>query len=110
MPKNKKSCVDQNDMKNHLLVTYLCFIAIVLEKNLSYPMFLHTSTHTISATIQSTYHAGDSTETAILNAVNDLLLSLEKAACLYMLCFSLHRYLTQLIILSLFTVPILTLD
>ena len=47
----KKRCLDHNDFNNYLPVSNQCFIAKILEKNLSYPKFLPISTLTIFTTL-----------------------------------------------------------
>ena len=61
-------------------------------------------------TCQSAYRTGYSTETALLKVVNHLFLSLNKGNISVLALLHLLQHLTQLIILSRYTVSILTLD
>ena len=61
-------------------------------------------------TCQSAYRPGHTTETALLKVVNDLFLSLNKGNISVLALLTLFQHLTQLIILSLYIVSILTSD
>ena len=79
-------------------------------KNLSYPMFLSTYSHNQCNTFKSEYRPGHCTEAALLSLINDLFLSLVKGNVSVLALLDFFQHLTQLIILSLYTVSILTLD
>ena len=99
----KKKCLDHNDLNNHRPVSNLCFIAKILEKLVLSQVSSYLNSHNLYNTCQSAYCPGQSTETAILKVVDDLYLSL----CIGNISVS---QLSQLIILSIYTVSIQTLD
>ena len=70
----------------------------------------YLNSHNLYNTCQSAYRPGHSTETALLKVVYDLFFSLNKGNISALACLTFLQHLTQLIILSLYTVHILTLD
>ena len=74
----KKRCLDHNDLNNYRPVSNLCFIAKILEKLVLSQVSSYLNSHNLYNTCQSAYRPGHSTETALLNVVNDLFLSLNK--------------------------------
>ena len=80
------SCHTDSQKRSVMITVILITISLSLIyalllkcwKNLSYPKFLPTSHHNLYNTFQSIYCPGHSTETALLNIVNDLLLSHNK--------------------------------
>ena len=74
----KKKRLDHNDLNNYRPVTNLCFIAKILEKFVLSQVSSHLNSHNLYNTCQSAYRPGHSTETALVNVVNDLFLSLNK--------------------------------
>ena len=77
-PITKTRCLDHNDLNNHRPVSNLCFIAKILEKLVLSQVSSYLNSHNLYNTCQSAYRTGHSTETALLKAVNDQLLSLNK--------------------------------
>ena len=67
----------------------------------------YLNSHNLCNTCKSVYYHGHSTETALLKVVDDLFLSLSKGN-ISVLALTFLQHLTQLIILSLYTVSILT--
>ena len=78
MPILKKRCLDHNDVNNYRPVSNLCFIAKILEKLILSKVSSYLNSHNVYNTFQSTYHPGNSAETALLIVVNDLFLSFNK--------------------------------
>ena len=74
----KKRCLDHNDLNNYRPISNLCFIAKMLEKLVLSQVSSYLNSHNLYNTCQSAYRPGHSTETALLKAVNDLFLSLNK--------------------------------
>ena len=97
---------------NHTFSLSLIY-ALLLRylENVSYPKFLPTSTHTIFTILVNQHIV---LVTALKQLFRKLLMIcsflLTKATYLYQPCFTFLQHLTQLIILSLYTVSILTLD
>ena len=65
-------------MNNYRPFSNPCFIANILEILILSHVSSYLNSHNLSKTFQSTYRLGHSTETAVLNVVNDLFLSLNK--------------------------------
>ena len=74
----KKGYLDHNDLNNYRPVSNLCFIAKILEKPVLSQVSSYLNSHNLYNTCQSAYRPGHSTETALLEVVNDLFLSLNK--------------------------------
>ena len=77
-PVLKMRCLDHNDLKNYRPVSYLCFIAEILEKLVLSLVSSYLNTHILHNTCQSAYRPDNSTEAALLKVVNDLFHSLSK--------------------------------
>ena len=75
---SQKKCLDHNDLNNYLPVSNLCFIDKILEKLVLSQVFSYLNSHNPYNACQSAYRPGHSTETALLEVVNDLFLSLNK--------------------------------
>ena len=71
-------CLDHNEMNNYRPVSNLCFIAKILEKLVLSQVSSYLNSHNLCNTCQSAYCPGHSTETPLLEVVNDLFLSLSK--------------------------------
>ena len=71
-------CLDHNYLNNYRHVSNLCFIAKILKKLVLSHVSSYLSSHNLYNTCQSAYRPGHSTETALLNVVNYLFLSLNK--------------------------------
>ena len=106
----KKRCLDHNDLNNYRPVSNLCFIAKILQKLVLSQVSSYLNSHNLYNTCQSAYCPGHSTETALLKVVDDLFLSFYKGNISVLPLLDFFQHLTQLIILSLYTVSILTMD
>ena len=107
---SKKRRLEHDDLNNYRPVSILCLIAKILENLVLSQVFSYLNSHNLYNTCQSAYHPGHSTETALLKVVNDLTLSLNKGTYMHKLCLTFLQHLAQLMILSLYTVYIFTLD
>ena len=67
----KKRYLDHNDLNNYRPVSNLCFIAKILGKHVLSHVSSYFNSHNLYNTFQSAYCPGHSTETALLNVVND---------------------------------------
>ena len=74
----KRRCLDHNDLNKYRPVSNLCFIAKILQKLVLSQVSSYLNSHNLYNTCQSAYRPGHSIETALLNVVNDLFLSLCK--------------------------------
>ena len=74
----EKRCLHHNDFNNYRPVSNLCFIAKILEKQVLSQVSSYLNSHNLYNTCQTAYRPVHSTETALLNVFNDLLLSLSK--------------------------------
>ena len=106
----KKRCLDHNDLNNYRPVSNLCFIAKILEKLVLSQVSSYLNSHNLYNTCQSAYRPGNSTETALLKVVNDLFLSLNKGNISVLALLDFSSAFDTMIILTLYTVYILTLD
>ena len=70
--------IDHNDLNNYRPVSNLCSIAKILEKLVLSKVSSYLNYHNLNNTCQSAYRPGHSTETALLNVVEDQFLSLNK--------------------------------
>ena len=76
----KKRCLYHNYLNNYRPVSNFYFIAKILEKLIISQAFSYLNSHNLYNTCQSAYRPGHSTETALLNVVNDLFLSRSKGS------------------------------
>ena len=106
----RKMCLDHNDMNKYRPVSNLCFIAKILKNLVSSHDSAFLNTHNLYNTCQSVYRPGHTTETALLKVVDDLFFYLNKGNISVLALLDFLQHLTQLIILSLYTVSTLTFD
>ena len=77
-PLLKKPTLDHNDLKIFRPVSNLSFLSKIIDKRIVlFQMSDHLSSNSLLNPFQSVYKQGHSTETALLQIVNDFLLSLE---------------------------------
>ena len=69
----KKPTLDHNDLKNYRPVSNLAFLSKILEKIDLDQLRSHLETYKLSEILQSAYRAQHSTETALLEVMNDIL-------------------------------------
>jgi exonuclease III len=85
----KKANLNADMLKNFRPISNLPFLSKVLEKIASKQMIHHKDTHKLREKMQSAYRKFHSTETALLRIHDDLLLSLDKKQCVYMIMLDL---------------------
>ena len=100
----KKMCLYHNDLNNYRPVSKPCFIAKILEKLVLSQVSSYLNSRNLHNTCQSVYRQGHSTETALLSAVNDLFLSLNKGNISVLALLAFSSALTSWIILSMNTI------
>ena len=75
-PLLKKPTLDHNNLKKNRPVSNLSFLSKIIGKNVLFQMSDHVCSNSLLNPFQSAYKPGHSTETALLEIVSDLLLSL----------------------------------
>ena len=76
-PLLKKPSLDPNSLKNYRPISSLSFLANVTEKIVLSQLLAYLNANNIFPTSQSAYRRGHSTETALLNMMNDILHALD---------------------------------
>ena len=105
----KKKCVVLNDLYNYRPVSNLLFICMILEKHVLSHVSSHLNSHNLYSTFQSYIVLVSSLKQLFLKMLMICSFLLTKATCLQLFCFTFLQHFTQLIILSLYTVSMLTL-
>ena len=88
-PLLKKSSLDPENYKNFRPVSNLPFLSKVIEKIIAAQLHQHMSKNNLLDKMQSAYKCGHSTETALLRVQNDLLQSIDKGKCVYLILLDL---------------------
>ena len=96
-PQLKKTTPDKNELKNCRPVSNLSFISKILEKAVASRLHLHMKSNSMSNNLQSAYKEFHSTESALLEVENDVLLNLEKGRVTALTLLDLSAVLDTLI-------------
>ena len=88
-PLLKKSTLSKENLKNYRPVSNLPYIGKLIEKIAIQQMDKHLVEHNLHEPLQSAYTANHSTETALLKVTNDILLSLDKRQCVFLVLLDL---------------------
>ena len=98
-PLLKKPSLDPANLKNYRPVSNLPFLSKITEKIVLLQLSQHLESNSLLYPLQSAYHLGHSTETALLKIVNDLLaaldvnhISLLSLLDLSIACDTIHRF------------------
>ena len=75
--KKKKKILDKNELKNYCPVSSRSFVSKTTEKLVLFQLSDHLSANNLYDRFPSAYQSGHSTETALLQIVNDFLLALD---------------------------------
>ena len=84
-PRIKKRLLDNEQLSNYRPISNLRFIAEAVEKIAADRLNRHLVNNDLQEPQQSAYKPGQSTETALLKAQNDILCSLDKKNCVIFL-------------------------
>ena len=88
-PLLKKASLDANVLKNFRPVSNLPFISKILEKVVLQQINKHKAANNLNEKFQSAYRKHHSTETALLRIQNDLLQSMHKKQCCFLVLLDL---------------------
>ena len=77
-PLLKKTSLPKNELENYRLVSNLSFISKILEKIEANELQAHIKNNHLSNTLQSAYRKHHSTESALRNVHNDIIISMDK--------------------------------
>ena len=72
----EKRCIDHSDLNNYRSISNLCLSAKILQEHVLSQVSSYLNSHNLYNTFQSEHRPGHNTETALLNVVDDLFLSL----------------------------------
>ena len=72
-----KPSLDPNSLKNYRPISNLSFLSKVTEKIVLSQLSAYLNANNLFSTSQSAYRPGHSTETALLNRMNDILHALD---------------------------------
>ena len=88
-PLIKKPSLDRDVLKNYRPVSNLPFLSKILEKVIAKYMSIHKNNNDLEVPLQSAYRQHHSTETALLKVQNDILRSLDKGECVFLVLLDL---------------------
>ena len=88
-PLIKKSSLDKENLKNFRPVSNLPYIGKIIEKAAITQIERHLNMHSLHEPLQSAYTANHSVETALLKVSSDILLSLDRRQCVYLVLLDL---------------------
>ena len=77
-PSSRKSSLDKEILKNYRPVSKLNFISKILERVVAVQLQTHLDETGLMTAFQSAYKKHHSTESALLNICNDILLNMDK--------------------------------
>ena len=88
-PLLKKSSLNKENFKNYRPVSNLPYLGKIIEKAAITQIETHLSQKSLHEPLQSAYTAHHSTETALVKVSNDILLSLDRGICVYLVLLDL---------------------
>ena len=89
VPILKKPTLDRNVLSNYRPVSNLPYIGKIAEKVVVAQLTDHIKTNNLDQPLQSAYKKHNSTETAIVKIMNDMLLSLDDDKCILLVMLDL---------------------
>ena len=99
-PIQQKSNLDKNTLKNYRPISKLPFVSKIMKKAVLSQINPYMDSNGLHTPCQSAYRHGNSTETALLNVQNDILLHLDKNKGVILVLLDLSAALTQSTLIS----------
>ena len=88
-PLLKKQSLEPDVLGNYRPVSNLSFISKILEKVVAKRLRSHKTSESLYEPFQSAYHAGHSTETAVVRVQNDILEAIDGGKCVFLVLLDL---------------------
>ena len=88
-PLLKKPSLDIENMKNYRPVSNLSYVSKLTEKVVMSRFNAHLDTHKLREPLQSAYRAKQSTETALIKVLNDILCVVDDRQCVLLVLLDL---------------------